>query len=144
MTFPEIFESFKNHEYVRRKCWHNDVFVQYRIPVDLIRLVQFIEGSQAYADQPFVISNDTRLTASDLFADDWVVKEEQKVVKEEQKRENFWDYVRNLDHDSDEWSIAMEIGQEYHDSGKDPNEYLEEIKEIVSKKLKRASKTKKK
>lgn len=137
MTFPEIFENFKNHEYVRRKCWHKDVFVQYRIPVDLIRLVQFIEGSQAYSDQPFVISNDTRLSASDLFADDWV-------VKEEQKRENFWNYVRNLDHESDEWHIAMEIGQKYHESGKDPNEYLEEIQETVNRQLKRASKTEKK
>ena len=78
MTFPEIFNNLRNHEYVQRKCWHKDVFIQYRVPVDLIRLVQFIKGSQAFADQPFVISNDTRLTASDLFADDWVVKEEQK------------------------------------------------------------------
>lgn len=137
MTFPEIFNNFKNHEYIQRKCWHKDVFIQYRIPVDLIRLVQFIEDSQAFADQPFVISNDTRLTASDLFADDWV-------VKEESKRKDFWDYVRNLDHESDEWCIAMEIGQEYHDSGKDPNEYLEEIKETVNRQLKRTSKTKKK
>ena len=137
MTFPEIFNNFKNHEYIQRKCWHKDVFIQYRIPVDLIRLVQFIEDSQAFADLPLVISNDTRLTASDLFADDWV-------VKEESKRKDFWDYVRNLDHESDEWCIAMEIGQEYHDSGKDPNEYLEEIKETVNRQLKRTSKTKKK
>ena len=137
MTFLEIFNNFKNHEYVQRKCWHKDVFIQYRDSVDLIRLVQFIEGSQAYADEPFVIDNDTRLTASDLFADDWV-------VKEEPKRKDFWDYVRNLDHESDKWRIAMEIGQEYHDSGKDPNEYLEEIKETVNRQLKRTSKTKKK
>lgn len=137
MTFPEIFNNFKNHKYVQRKCWHKDVFIQYRDSVNLIRLVQFIEGSQAYADEPFVIDNDTRLTASDLFADDWV-------VKEEPKRKDFWDYVRNLDHESDKWRIAMEIGQEYHDSGKDPNEYLEEIKETVNRQLKRTSKTKKK
>ncbi len=136
MTFPEIFNNFKNHEYVQRKCWHKDVFIQYRDSVDLIRLVQFVEGSQAYADEPFVIDNDTRLTASDLFADDWVVKEEQK-RKDLPKRKDFWDYVRNLDHNSDEWCIAMEIGQEYHDSGKDPNEYLEEIKEIVNRKLRK-------
>lgn len=137
MTFPEIFNNFKNHKYVQRKCWHKDVFIQYRDSVNLIRMVQFIENSQAYADEPFVINNDIRLSASDLFADDWV-------IKEEPKRKDFWDYVRNLDHESDKWRIAMEIGQEYHDSGKDPNEYLEEIKETVNRQLKRTSKTEKK
>lgn len=137
MTFPEIFNNLRNHEYVQRKCWHKDVFIQYRDSVNLIRMVQFIENSQAYADEPFVINNDIRLSASDLFADDWVIKEEPKI-------KDFWDYVRNLDHESDKWHIAMEIGQEYHDSGKDPNEYLEEIKETVNRQLKRTSKTKKK
>ena len=126
MTFVEIFNSLKNHEYIQRKCWHKDVFIQYRDSVDLIRLVQFIEGSQAYADEPFVIDNDTRLAASDLFANDWV-------VKEKQKKNTFWDYVKNLDHNSDEWRIAMDIGQEYHDSGKNPDEYLNEIKTKVDK-----------
>ena len=132
MTFVEIFDNFKNHKYIQRKCWHKDVFIQYRYSVGitdsvgLIRLVQFMEGSQAYADEPFVIDNDTRLTASDLFADDWV-------VKEEPKRKGFWDYVKNLDHDSDEWRIAMEIGQEYYCSGKNPDEYLNEIKTKVNK-----------
>lgn len=126
MTFVEIFNNFKNHEYIQRKCWNKDVFIQYRDSVDLIRLVQFIEGSQTYADEPFVIDNDTRLSASDLLANDWV-------VKEKQKKNTFWDYVKNLDHNSDEWRIAMEIGQEYHNSGKNPDEYLNEIKTKVNK-----------
>lgn len=25
MTFPEIFEQFKNHSYIRRKSWSNDI-----------------------------------------------------------------------------------------------------------------------
>ena len=67
MTFPEIFEKFKNHSYIRRKTWHKDVFIQYRVSAELIRLVQMREGLS-----PFVIANDTRMTASDLLADDWV------------------------------------------------------------------------
>lgn len=126
MTFVEIFNNFKNHEYIQRKCWHKDVFIQYRDSADLIRLVQFVEGSQAYVDEPFVIDNDTRLTASDLFANDWV-------VKEKQQKNTFWDYVKNLDHNSNEWRIAMEIGQEYYNSGKNPDEYLNEIKTKVNK-----------
>ena len=126
MTFLEIFENFKNHEYIQRKCWHKDVFIQYRDSIDLIRMVQFIENSQAYSDEPFVIDNDIRLSASDLFADDWF-------VKEKQKKNTFWDYVHTLDKSSDEWRIAMEIGQEYHDSGKNPDEYVNEIQAKVNK-----------
>ena len=129
MTFTEIFNNFKNHEYIQRKCWHKDVFIQYCDSVDLIRLVQFVEGSQAYADEPFVIDNDTRLTASDLFADDWF-------VKEEQKQNTFWDYVKTLNQYSDEWRFAMELGEEYYRSGKDPDKYIDEIKDAINKKRK--------
>jgi hypothetical protein len=126
MTFLEIFENFKNHEYIQRKCWHKDVFIQYRDSIDLIRMVQFVENSQAYADEPFVIDNDIRLSASDLFANDWI-------AKEKQRKNTFWDYVGTLDKSSNEWRIAMEIGQEYHDSGKNPDEYVNEIQTKVNK-----------
>jgi len=41
--------------------------------------------------------------------------------------------VRTLKTYSDEWRLAMEIGQQYHDSGKNPDDYLKEIKEKIRK-----------
>ena len=41
MTFTEIFENFKNHSYIRRECWSEDVFIQLRNTATLIRLVMF-------------------------------------------------------------------------------------------------------
>lgn len=74
MTFPEIFDNFKNHSYIRRKSWSEHIFVQYRYSAPLIRLVRFsistIEDSRKSAI--YTLNNDIRLTAEDLLADDWI------------------------------------------------------------------------
>ena len=87
MTFPEIFDSFKNHSYIRRECWSNDVFINLRYTAPLIREVVF----KIYEDNDFqskvmyetykktnqlpkkivILNNDVRLSADDLLADDW-------------------------------------------------------------------------
>ena len=68
MTFPEIFENFKNHSYIRRKSWTEHIFVQYRYSAPLIRLVKFTIGKLEIN----TLNNDTKLTAEDLLADDWI------------------------------------------------------------------------
>ena len=39
MTFPEIFDKFKNHDYIRREIWNKDLFIQYSFTTPLIRMV---------------------------------------------------------------------------------------------------------
>ena len=56
MTFPEVFESFKNNRYLRRKSWNPKLFINLRHNVPLIRLVMFT------SDKP---------STDDLLADDW-------------------------------------------------------------------------
>lgn len=68
MTFPEIFDNFKNHSYIRRKSWSEHTFVQYRHTVPLIRLVRF-DSNKSVID---TLDNDIRFTAEDLLADDWI------------------------------------------------------------------------
>ena len=74
MTFPEIFDNFKNHSYIRLKSSSKHVFAQYIHAVPLIRLVWFtadnIEDSCKSAVD--TLSNDFKFTAEDLLADDWV------------------------------------------------------------------------
>ena len=74
MTFPEIFKNFKNHCYIRRKSWSEHVFVQYRYSIPLIRMVKFVNYSVEDIDKSLIdiLNNDIKLTAEDLFADDWV------------------------------------------------------------------------
>lgn len=74
MTFYQIFSNFKNHEYIRRRNWNEEVFIQYRTTTDLIRMVQLFEDGHA----PFVIDNDIRLSAADLVADDWTAIDGEK------------------------------------------------------------------
>ena len=73
MTFPEIFDNFKNHSYIRLKSWSKHVFAQYRRTVPLIRLVWFTDGIED-SRKPAVdtLSNDFKFTAEDLLADDWI------------------------------------------------------------------------
>ena len=73
MTFPEIFDNFKNHSYIRRKSWSKHVFAQYRNSVPLIRLVWFTDGIEDFR-KPAVdtLSNDFKFTGEDLLADDWI------------------------------------------------------------------------
>lgn len=67
MTFPEIFEQFKSHSYIRRKSWSNDVFIQLRSTTTLIRLVVFEVGKT-----PHTLDYDYRIPAADLLGDDWI------------------------------------------------------------------------
>lgn len=127
MTFPEIFEQFKSHSYIRRKSWSNDVFIQLRNTTTLIRLVKFEIGKI-----PYTLNDDIRLTARDLLADDWIDIED-LMPKEPVKPTTFWDYVDTLEDGSDDWRYAMQLGQKYHNAGKNPDEYLDEIIKKVKK-----------
>lgn len=89
MTFPEILDKFKNHCYIRRKSWSNNVYIHYKESSPLIRQVLikpineidiytgFNIQCQAYQKMGYIpgfiqlLSNDIRLCADDLFADDW-------------------------------------------------------------------------
>ena len=46
----------------------------------------------------------------------------------------FWDYVDTLEDGTDEWRIAMKLGQKYHNEGKNPDNYVNEIINKVNKK----------
>ena len=127
MTFPEIFEQFKSHSYIRRKSWSNDVFIQLRSTATLIRLVKFEIGKT-----PFTLNDNIRLTAGDLLADDWIDIED-LMSKEPVNVKTFWDYVDTLEDGSDDWCYAMQLGQKYHNAGKNPDEYLDEIIKKVKK-----------
>ena len=128
MTFPEIFEQFKNHSYIRRESWSNDTFIQLRSTTTLIRLVVFEVGKT-----PHTVDNDYRIPAEDLLGDDWIDIED-LMPKEPVKPTTFWDYVNTLENGSDEWKIAIDLGSKYHKEGKNPDEYLEEIIKKVNKK----------
>lgn len=121
MTFPEIFENFKKHSYIRRKSWSKDVFVQLRHTAVLIRLVKFeIEKS------PETLDNDIRLSAEDLIADDWIDIDD-LMPKDKVKPTTLWEYIDTLEDNSDEWRKAIDLGTKYHKAGKNPDEYLDEI-----------------
>ena len=128
MTFQEIFENLKKHSYIRRKSWDNDIFIQLRSTAVLIRLVKFEFGKS-----PETIDADIKLTAVDLLADDWIDIED-LMPKEPVKPTTFWNYVDTLEDGSDDWRYAMQLGQKYHNAGKNPDEYLEEIIKKVKKK----------
>ncbi len=128
MTFPEIFEQFKSHSYIRRASWSDNIFVQLKSTSILIRLVNFEIGKT-----PHTLDNDVRLTAEDLIADDWLDIED-LMPKESVNVKTFWDYVDTLEDGSDDWRYAMQLGQKYHNAGKNPDEYLEEIIKKVNKK----------
>jgi len=60
--------------------------------------------------------------------------------KEELKDEDdapFWSYIHSLKEKTDEWRYAMDLGAHYHKDGKDPNEYIDEIKEKVNSEFKK-------
>ena len=126
MIFPEIFENFKNHSYIRRECWSKDVFIQLRNTATLIRLVEFATTDTSKMKEINTLNNDVRLSAEDLIADDWIdiVDLMSKPVKEPK---TLWEYIDTLEDGSDEWRIAIDLGSKYHRAGKNPDEYLEEI-----------------
>lgn len=128
MTFPEIFEQFKNHSYIRRESWEENSFIQLRNTKPLIRLVTFEIGKS-----PYMISDDIGLSTEDLLAEDWIDIED-LMPKEPVKPTTFWGYVGTLENGSDEWKIAIDLGFKYHNAGKNPDEYLDEIIKKVNKK----------
>lgn len=128
MTFPEIFENFKNHSYIRRESWEENSFIQLRNTKSLIRLVTFEIGKS-----PHTIDNDYRIPTEDLLAEDWIDIED-LMPKEPIKPTTFWGYVDTLEDGSDDWRYAMQLGQKYHNAGKNPDEYLGEIIKKVNKK----------
>ena len=127
MTFPEIFEQFKNHSYIRRESWSNDTFIQLRSTTTLIRLVVFEVGKT-----PETLDNDIRLSAEDLLAEDWIDIED-LMPKEPINIKSFWEYIDTLNPYSDEWRNAINIGQAYYKAGKNADDYLEEIIKKVKK-----------
>jgi len=71
MTFPEIFDNFKNHSYIRRKSWSPDVFINLRHTAPLVRLVMFATSATSNMKSINTLNNDIRLSTDDLLADDW-------------------------------------------------------------------------
>lgn len=67
---------------------------------------------------------------------------ENKDLQQEQEEKTviqpFWDLVKNIE--GDNLRIIMEIGREYSEKNKDPNEYIEEIKQEYTKRLKKDTK----
>ena len=123
MTFPEIFKQFKNHIFIRRESWENNVFIQLRHTTLLIRLVKY-----EIRKSPETLDNDIRLSAEDLIADDWIdINIEDFMSKKPSKPKTLWEYIDTLDNGSDKWREAIDLGVKYHKDGKNPDEYLEEI-----------------
>lgn len=133
MTFTEIFENFKNHSYIRRECWSEDVFIQFRNTAPLIRLVMFETSDTAKMKAINTLNNDVRLSAEDLIADDWIDIDDYKRSKEPIKPTSFWGYIDTLEDGSDKWRKVIDLGSKYHKSGKNPDEYLDEIIKKVEK-----------
>jgi hypothetical protein len=127
MSFPEIFEKFRSHSYIRRESWSEDTFIQLRSTTNLIRLVYFEMGKT-----PDTLDNDVRLTAEDLLADDWLDIDD-LMPKQLKEPKTFWEYIDTLEDGSDDWRYAIQLGQKYHKTGKNPDEYLEEIIKKVKK-----------
>lgn len=127
MTFPEIFEQFKNHSYIRRKSWTNDVFIQLRVTTTLVRLVVFEAGKA-----PHTLDNDYRIPAEDLLGDDWIDIDD-LMPKPSKKPTTLWEYIDTLENGSDEWRIAIDLGIKYHKAGKNPDDHLDEIIKNVKK-----------
>lgn len=87
MTFEKVLENFKNHSYIRRECWGENLFVQLRNDSEtpLIRMVQFVDcdpmndsvsikAMQKIGLSPKqirLLDNDVRFSAEDILEDDW-------------------------------------------------------------------------
>jgi hypothetical protein len=65
-------------------------------------------------------------------------KDLQQEEKEKSVNQPFLDLVKNIE--GDNLRIIMEIGREYSEKNKDPNEYIEEIKQEYTKRLKKETK----
>ena len=65
-------------------------------------------------------------------------KDLQQEQEEKSVNQPFWDLVKDIE--GDNLRIIMEIGREYSEKNKDPNEYIEEIKQEYTKRLKKETK----
>lgn len=72
MTFPEIFDKFKNHSYIRRESWNKDLFIQYRSTAPLIRMIIFATADTSQMKAINTLDNDIRISAEDMMANDWI------------------------------------------------------------------------
>ena len=57
-------------------------------------------------------------------------KEEKKI---ENKKQSFWNFVNTLKKSSDIWTYTMNLGQKFHNEGKNPDDHLDYIIEEVNK-----------
>lgn len=87
MSFSEILEDFKNHKYIRRESWAENMFIQLSPSNSTIQSIQFedipnnlksftVIANEALGIKPksiFIIDTDIRLTADDILANDWII-----------------------------------------------------------------------
>ena len=52
---------------------------------------------------------------------------------EDPKFKSFWDYVDSLLGNEEKWTWVMRLGTKFHEEGKNPDDYLNEIIEIANK-----------
>lgn len=66
MTFTEILDAYKNHKYIRRQAWSDNIYMQLMESTDdqLTRMVMI-------NDEVTVLDGDARFTSQDLISDDW-------------------------------------------------------------------------
>lgn len=57
-------------------------------------------------------------------------KEEKKI---ENKKQSFWDFVKTLKNNDDIWTYAMNLGQKFHNEGKNPDDHIDYIIDEVNK-----------
>lgn len=57
---------------------------------------------------------------------------EKKKEKKEKIKLLFWDFINTLKEGSDIWTYAMNIGKKFHNEGKNPDDYMDEIVEDVN------------
>lgn len=71
MTFAEILNNFKNHDYIRRESWPSNTFVQLRSSCNLIRYVMFVDSDTTGIPEIRILHNDIRFSAEDVLAENW-------------------------------------------------------------------------
>lgn len=52
-------------------------------------------------------------------------------IRNKFKKPTFWDYVASLEDGSDEWRVAIDTGTKYFNIHKNPDDYLNDIKNEV-------------
>ena len=75
MTFTEIFNKFKNHSYIRRESWSENVFINLSDTSMKIRLVMLATSDTPHMNAINKLNDDMRLSAEDLLATDWITED---------------------------------------------------------------------